>query len=291
MAERGANALMPGEFPLTASDLKRIAEMLREDAGIFLSDGKAPLVYSRLSKRLRALGLKNFREYCNLVASDEGSDERKKMLAALTTNVTQFYREPHHFEHLEKRVLPPLLEAARRGGRVRLWSAACSNGQEPYTMALSVLKLLPDAASYDIRILATDIDANMVAEGKRGVYSTATLKPVPQELRKSWFTPLSDESDSEMAVGQEMRRLVIFKELNLLGTWPMRGRFDAIFCRNVVIYFEEETQQRVWSRFAPMLVPGSFLYIGHSERISGPAAASFQNDGVTTYRLREGGRS
>lgn len=282
---------MPGEFPLTASDLKRIADMLREDAGIFLSEGKAPLVYSRLSKRLRALELKSFREYCNLVASEEGSDERKKMLAALTTNVTQFYREPHHFKHLEEHVLPPLLETAKRGARVRLWSAACSNGQEPYTIALSVLKLLPDATSYDIRILATDIDGNMVAEGKNGIYSETTLKPVPPELRKRWFTPLSDGKSEDLAVGDEMRQLVVFKELNLLGNWPMKGKFDAIFCRNVVIYFEEETQQRVWSRFVPMITSGGFLYIGHSERVSGPATTYFQNDGVTTYKLKEGTRS
>jgi chemotaxis protein methyltransferase CheR len=290
-----AGGLVAGEFALTAEDFRQIAKMLHADAGIHLPESKATLVYSRLAKRLRALGLNSFRDYCALIATAEGLDERQKMLAALTTNVTRFFREPHHFEHLKKEVLPPLLEAARRGARVRLWSAACSNGQEPYSIALTLLSLMPEALSFDIKVLATDIDPNMLAEGIRGIYSEAALEPVPAALRKRWFAPVRDgsRSDSGQAYGvvEELRELVAFRELNLVGSWPMKGPFQAIFCRNVAIYFEEATQSLVWSRFPPLLSPGGRLYIGHSERITGPAANAFQNEGITTYRRREGARA
>jgi chemotaxis protein methyltransferase CheR len=282
--------LMSGELLMTDSDFRQIAAILHADAGIHLPPSKASLVYSRLAKRLRALGLKSFRDYCALVAEIGGSNERQQMLAALTTNVTRFFREPHHFEHLRKNVLPPLVEAARRGARIRLWSAACSNGAEPYSIGLTILSVMPDAPSFDVKVLATDIDPNVVAEGNRGVYSDALLQPVPADLRLRWFAATRGEDGKTWTAGEALRSLVVLRELNLIGHWPMRGKFDAIFCRNVVIYFEDETQARVWNRFAPYLTPGGRLYIGHSERLSGPAAALFDGDGITTYRLKEGAR-
>jgi len=248
-----------------------------------VSESKATLVYSRLAKRLRTLGLENFKAYCGLISSDAGAGERQEMFAALTTNVTRFFREPHHFEHLKTRVLPPLLDAARRGGKVRLWSAACSSGQEPYSAAMTLLSMAPDAGGLDIKILATDIDPNMVADGRAGVYSDSLLTAVPPDMRRKWFSPAPGGNGQQIA--DEVRALVAFRELNLIGDWPMRGRFDAIFCRNVVIYFGEDTQAKIWSRFAPMLNPGGTLYIGHSERVSGPAADRFKPDGVTTYKI------
>jgi chemotaxis protein methyltransferase CheR len=278
----------PGEFLLTGADFRRIAETLHSDTGIHLPDSKMALVYSRLAKRLRALGLTSFREYCALIHTHEGADERQKMIAALTTNVTRFFREPHHFEHLKQTVLPPLLDAARRGGRVRIWSAGCSSGQEPYSIALTILSLMPNAAEFDVKVLATDIDFNMIAEGKAGAYSDEALSSVPPPMRQRWFSSGSRQSGKGSKAVPELRELVAFRELNLIGNWPMKGPFQAIFCRNVVIYFEEQTQAKIWSRFAPLLSPGSHLYIGHSERLAGPAAAAFASDGVTTYRLREG---
>ncbi len=285
--------LVTGEFLLTAADFRKIAEMVHGDAGIALVESKATLVYSRLAKRLRTLNLRNFHDYCELVAGADGVEERARMLAALTTNVTRFFREPHHFEHLAKTVMAPLVTPARQGKKVRLWSAACSNGMEPYSMALALLDLMPDAAELDIRILATDIDPNMVAYGAEGVYDRAAIEPIPARLREFWMKPtvrgpraMGTGPDTRWSVGDEMRRLVSFKELNLIGDWPMKGQFQAIFCRNVVIYFDEPTQGRVWSRFLPFLSPGGSLYIGHSERLSGPAAAAFEVDGVTTYRKR-----
>ena len=282
--------LVEGEFLFTEEDFARIAKMLHDDAGIYLPEVKATLVYSRLAKRLRALGLQSFRDYCALLTEEGGANvgERQQMLAALTTNVTRFYREPHHFEHLKTQVLPPLLDHARRGGRVRLWSAACSTGPEPYSMALTVLSLMPEAAKYDIRILATDIDPNVVAEGKRGIYRADAVEPIPTDLRGRWMQRVSQDGEFAWSAGDEMRKMISFRELNLIGAWPMKGPFDTIFCRNVVIYFEEETQAKVWSRFKPLLTREGRLYIGHSERLNGPAASAFVSDGLTTYRFADG---
>jgi chemotaxis protein methyltransferase CheR len=280
--------IVPGEFLMTSSDFRQIAAMLHADAGIYLPESKATLVYSRLAKRLRLLGLQSFRDYCVLVAQSDGVDERQKMLAALTTNVTRFFREPHHFEHLRKTVLPPLIERARNGGRVRFWSAACSNGCEPYSIALTILSVLPNAASYDIKVLATDIDPNVLAEGAAGTYSDQVLAPVPADQRQHWFTASRTKEGKSWTANETLRSLIAFRELNLIGNWPMRGSFDGIFCRNVVIYFEERTQAELWSRFVPQLTSGGYLYIGHSERVTGPSAGSFENEGITTYRLKAG---
>jgi chemotaxis protein methyltransferase CheR len=278
-----------GDFAFTNEDFNRIAALLQQDSGIHLQQSKASLVYSRLAKRLRALRIESFRDYCKLV--DQDRDERMNMLAALTTNVTRFFREPHHFEHLKTQVLPPLLESARRGGAVRLWSAACSSGQEPYSVALSILSLMPDAASRDIKVLATDIDPNMVERGRSGVYSPAELRDLPADLKRRWFTADASDGQGNLRVVDELRALVAFRPLNLIGHWPMRRPFHAIFCRNVVIYFEESTQSKLWSRLVPLLAPGGCLYIGHSERVTGPALSRVDSVDITTYRTRAGERA
>ena len=281
----GRESLVEGEFVFTAEDFRHIAEILHSHAGIALNDGKAALVYSRLAKRLRTLGLRSFRDYCALVQGADGVDERQLMTAALTTNVTRFFREPHHFEHLRDQVMPGLAERARRGERVRLWSAACSNGQEPYSMAMTVLAVLPEAAELDFRILATDIDPNMVAEGIAGVYSAEALDAAPPVLRNRFFDKAPAQGRDMLSANATLRELVSFRELNLIGEWPMRGKFDVIFCRNVVIYFDDATQERVWKRFTPLMTPGATLYIGHSERVSGSAVTQLTPAGLTTYRL------
>ncbi len=286
---RGKNgSLVEGEFLFTNEDFQQIAQILHAHAGIALAEGKAALVYSRLAKRLRSLGLRSFREYCALVEDSNEVDERQAMMAALTTNVTRYFREPHHFDHLRDVVLPPLVDRARKGGKIRLWSAACSNGQEPYSMAITVLAALPEAANLDVKILATDIDPNMVAEGRAGIYREEAIAPVPVDLRRRWFKKPATGAGDRWEVADELRALVAFRELNLIGDWPMKGKFDVIFCRNVVIYFDEPTQERIWSRFAPMLNPGGTLYIGHSERVTGPATQIFETTGLTTYALRSG---
>lgn len=286
-----AEPLVPGEFSLSRDDFRRIASMIHEEAGIFLPETKAALVYARLAKRLRALQLDAFRDYCALVEGPDGVAERREMLAALTTNVTRFFREPHHFEHLRTRVLSPLMQEAQRGGgRIRIWSAACSTGQEPYSVALTILSLSPDAARHNVRILATDIDPYVLETGKAGVYSESQIEGVPPDQRKRFFEAVSVDGKPHWRVCEAMRALVAFRPLNLIEPWPMRGEFNAIFCRNVVIYFDEPTQQRIWENFVPRMTLGGALYIGHSERVAGPAANVLSSDGISTYRLQEGSR-
>lgn len=277
---RDSQVMTPAhEFRFTQADFIAITAALRAEAGISLPAGKAPLVYARLAKRLRALELGSFREYTARLAGPEGAEERRHMMTALTTNVTRFFREPHHFDHLRATVLPPLLTASRKGARVRLWSAGCSTGQEGYSIAAIVANLLPEAASLDLKVLATDIDPVVLDHAQSGHYDS--IEGVPAGLRR-WF-----ERDGERwSAHRRLRALLSFKPLNLTGTWPMRGPFDAVFCRNVAIYFDPGVQTRLWSAFADVIGPGGTLYIGHSERVSGPAAAAFDNVGITTYRRR-----
>lgn len=283
-ASGGQAVLVEGEFPLTRDDLQTIAALIRADAGIHLTEAKASLVYSRLSKRVRQLRLASFGDYCDLLNGPDGVAERREMLSFLTTNFTRFFRENHHFNHLRDTVLPELLRSAKAGGRVRIWSAGCSDGQEPYSLALTLLSLLPDAGRYDIRILASDIDPKMVERGRLGRYDAHAVETVPEPMRHRWFDRVGGDMGHQWQVGDAVKELIAFRELNLLGEWPFRGTFQVIFCRNVVIYFDEETQARVWGRYADALDPAGHLYIGHSERISGPAKSRFDNVGITTYR-------
>jgi chemotaxis protein methyltransferase CheR len=280
--EDRAGSLVEGEFAFHVEDFRRIAAMLYEQSGISLAESKAALVYSRLAKRLRALGLTSFSQYYDLVVSPEGEAERSAMLNALTTNLTRFYREPHHFEHLRLEVIEPMVDALRRGGRLRVWSAGCSSGQEPYTIALTVLSVLPNAPDLDVKILATDIDSNMLQLCRAGVYSQDAVEPIPAALRDRWL-----ERDASRAgfwrMSPAARSLVTFNHLNLMNVWPMKGPFQAIFCRNVVIYFDEPTQERVWSRMAPLLDVDGRLYVGHSERVAGDSGV-LAGDGLTVYR-------
>jgi chemotaxis protein methyltransferase CheR len=283
------SCLIDGEFPLTREDFRQIADIAHADAGIDLNETKASLVYSRLTKRLRALRLESFRSYCALLANENGEAERQHMVAALTTNVTRFFREPHHFEHVKTNVIAPLAATARAGGAVRIWSAACSSGEEPYSIALAILSVLPDAASLNVRVLATDIDPGVLDKGEAGVYGEAAMAPVPADMRQRWFSvEAGGEGGKAWRAGAELRKLVVFRKLNLIGHWPMRGPFHAIFCRNALIYFKESTQVEVWCRFAPLMAPQGRLYIGHSERLFGDAASLFVNEAITTYQLREG---
>jgi chemotaxis protein methyltransferase CheR len=279
------------EFSFTSDDFRQIADLVHANTGIRLPEYKSAMVYSRLAKRLRSLGMASFNDYCRLVLDNKGVDERQRMLAALTTNMTSFFREPHHFEHLKQKVLPPLLESARRGGRIRIWSAACSSGEEPYSIALTILSLMPEAPQHDVKVLATDINPNVLEKGRIGIYREGALDKVDVQTRKRWFQPaVTPEGEPALVAGDALRSLISFRELNLVGEWPMRGTFQAIFCRNVVIYFEEATRDRIWARFMPLLSPPAYLYIGHSERLGPSVAPHFAQDEFTTYRMLAGGR-
>jgi len=280
--QTNGSAARSGLSIIDDASFSRIAKMVREEAGIVLSESKRSLLVSRLSRRLRVLGLADFSAYCNVLERDDSASERREMLFLITTNVTRFFREAHHFDALRNDVLPRLASRAKRGERVRIWSAGCSSGEEPYSIAMTVLDVMPDAARHDLRILATDLDANMLAAAQGAVYRGIDRGQVPNGVLHKHFEAIEEESNS-WRVGPAARDLVQFAELNLLRPWPMKGRFDVIFCRNVVIYFDGDTQSKLWSRFADMLQPDGHLFVGHSERVVGPATAELHGAGVTQY--------
>ena len=268
------------EFKFSQSDFQAIAAAIGEQAGISLPVSKAPLVYARLVKRLRTLNLTDFADYVALLRGPGAQQERRFLLSALTTNVTRFFREPHHFGHLRTNVLAPLVQA-KQVGRLRLWSAACSTGQEPYSIAAVVAETIPECDRGDVKILATDIDPDVLAQAEQGRFDQ--IDGVPPFMRR-WF-----ERDGDgWSVDPALRRLITFNCLNLNARWPVRGPFDVIFCRNVAIYFDQDVQARLWSAFAGVMQPGAKLYIGHSERVNGPATAAFDNIGITTYQREAG---
>ncbi len=280
-----ASTLSGAFAPPTAVELAEIARLVRESAGIVIGEGKASMVQSRLSKRLRALGLADYRSYLEHLQSPEGAEESGRMLSALTTNVTNFFRENHHFQQLRRDVLPPLIARARAGGRVRIWSAGCSSGQEPYSIAMLLCDLAEDAPTLDIRILATDIDPEMTAIGRAARYATALAESIPPAYAQQFL----DATDDGVVLRPSVRGLVGFRELNLHATWPMRGTFDVIFCRNVAIYFDKQTQDALWSRFEAALAPDGWLFMGHSERLPADRPTRLVTAGITSYRLPAAG--
>lgn len=285
MSELHSNNAGSNEYPLSSSDFLSLATRLKRETGIVLTDSKKPMVISRLSKRLRELGLSGFAEYRRLIETP-GNGELDHMISALTTNITRFYREHLHYEDIEKNVLPRLIANLQRGGRVRLWSAGCSTGEEPYCLAFLVLSQLPDAARFDIKILATDLDPNVIAKATQGIYPASSTAALPSHLRDGNFIPLPG-GDAMVRVDDRARNLISFKILNLLHDWPFAGPFDIVMCRNVVIYFDVETQRNLWPRFAQKMAEDGRLYIGHSERLTGTATRFFEMSGKTQFRRNE----
>lgn len=281
LMENSGTRNFENEYDFTKDDFDDIARLALKHFGLSLPETKIPLVYSRLTRRLRALGIKKFSDYRRLLASQDGHDERQELLSALTTNVTHFFREMHHFEQLSGEVLPRLIEVAKSGGRVRIWSAGCSTGPEPYSIAMTVLEKFPEAAMFDFKILATDIDPVVVEKAISAKYLTSDLESIPVGLRSANnFLGVGNEK----VISDRVRNLVSFRVLNLIEPFPFAGSFDVIFCRNVAIYFDKPTQQAVWSKLCHVLRADGTLFIGHSERISGPALDVVKSIGVTAYR-------
>lgn len=270
-----------GEFSLSEREFGRIKARVYSVAGIALSDAKRTLVVSRLSKILRALGLPSFDAYLDYLERGGSAKDGQDFVNALTTNLTRFYREDHHFEHLRAHV-GALMTERPRGSRLRIWSAGCSTGQEPYTIALDLLAAFPDLRRWDFKILATDIDTAVIARAGQGLYPESELTGLAPERARLF----EKNGDGTIRIPAAARELVSFKPLNLIGPWPMKGPFDAIFCRNVAIYFDKPTQGEMFGRFSKMLAPEGFLYIGHSENL-GSGGEGFRLVGKTIYQSRE----
>ena len=267
---------------LTSHDYATLSALVHRETGILLPDSKRELVRSRLAKRLRTRGLNRFEDYLKIIGSDPR--ERAAALDALTTNHTSFFREVHHFDHFEKEVRPTLVQRAARGERIRLWSSASSSGEEPYSLAMTLLgsdrQQGVTIAGSDTIILATDLSPTVLQHARAATYPVAATAAVPRPLASAWLST----RDGQSRIDPVCAGIVQYRELNLMGDWPIRGMFEVIFCRNVMIYFDEPTKARLQQRLVERLVPGGHLYIGHSERLIGVAAEQCRPIGQTIYR-------
>ena len=254
--------------PITDKEFDFIRQLAMTHAGISLADYKRNMVYRRVTKRLRALDLVHVADYCRLLADPANAAEIEELINALTTNKTSFFREGHHFEHFAKVALPKIMERAAldHNRRLRVWSAGCSSGQEPYSLAMTLLDNAQKIAGWDVRILATDIDTDILAKAQVGVYARDDMTTVSPALMRAFVDTVAGDPE-HCRISDRVRAHVVFKPLNLHEPWPMRGPFDSIFCRNVVIYFDKPTQCALFDRFADILRDGGYLYLGHSESL------------------------
>ena len=269
------------EFEFGNEDFEALRKLVKQITGINLSDQKRELVYGRLARRLRALQLQSFAQYREVLAQD-GGQEIAQFCNAITTNLTAFFREPHHFDYLRDQVLAPLADGAANR-RLRIWSAGCSSGEEPYSLAMTILEALPDVRRWDVRILATDLDSDVLERGRRGVYTEERLKNLTAQRRSRFFLERRDRGALYYEAAPELKSLITFKQLNLMQPLPMRGPLDAIFCRNVVIYFDKDTQRELFARVAQLQQPGHLLFLGHSESLF-KVSEQYALIGKTVYR-------
>jgi len=253
---------------LSDDDFKSFKTLIYNKCGISLHDGKKELVRARLNKRLRQTGIKSFKDYYQFLTNDDNGDELVVMLDAISTNKTSFFREIKHFDFLNEKAFPRYA-SGDCGRRLRFWSAACSSGQEPYTLAISLLEFLGKNTNFDIKILATDISTKVLSEAQRGVYSTDQMGDIPKPLIRTYFQQGQGRQKGFYRVKPNLRNIISFKRFNLMDKFPFNSVFQFVFCRNVMIYFDKKTQEKLVNKFYQCIVPGGYLMIGHSESLTG----------------------
>jgi len=277
---KAGDTVMEDSSKLCSDDFARIVARIRDLTGIVIQDHRTEMVRARISERVSRLGFKNFPSYLDFLDGPEGHSEQESFCNALTTNLTSFFREHHHFDHFSHE-LSRLVGANAK--KARIWSAGCSTGEEAYSIALLLLRAGVRAAIPDTKVLATDIDSNVLKIAKRSSYRLSKLS----ELSVCNGRKLVNIEGEEFRFNEDVRDLIAFKSLNLQDSWPMRGKFDVIFCRNVLIYFSAETKANLICRFEKMLKPNGVLYLGHSENLLGDHP-KLTNEGPTTYRKLSG---
>ncbi len=268
------------EFNFTDNDFKRVQKIVYDFAGIDLNDSKKNLVYNRLAKRIRFLGQTHFSEYLDYVEK-QGESEFIHLINAITTNLTFFFRETHHFEFLADTVIPELLQKNASTKKIRIWSAGCSTGEEPYSLAIVLKETVP--SGWDAKVIATDLDSNVVNTGLTGIYKIDRLKGVSEERKSRWFMKGEGSKAGFVKTKPELQKIIEFGQLNLMADWPIQDAIDVIFCRNVVIYFDKPTQSKLFNRYADKLPMGGYLFIGHSESLY-KVCDRFELLGKTVYK-------
>lgn len=273
--DRAANAPSPAfrlmsdtgpDLELSSEQFRLVSKLVHDYSGIHLHDGKQSLVSARVAKRVRARNLRSIGEYLDVLSRDSTGAEFECLIDAISTNLTSFFRENSHFEFLRRR----LRERARPGSGTRLrgWSAACSTGEEPYTLAMTIVDALGPAALAETRLLATDICHTVLKKARLGRYTADRVAAIPGSMRERFLEPVGPGS-KEHEVVPEIKSMIKFNHLNLMEAWPFQGPFDFVFCRNVMIYFDKPTQERLVNRFFDVIVPGGLLFTGHSESLTG----------------------
>jgi chemotaxis protein methyltransferase CheR len=270
------------EFEYTLEDFNFLRNISNQHSGILVPDDKFDMFYSRLSKRIRLLGFNRFKQYCQYL-QDHPDEEFTEFINAVTTNLTSFFRENHHFEYLSKTVLPELLKSNQSQKKIRVWSAGCSTGEEPYSLAMTLLENVPE--NWDIKILATDLDTNVLAMAAEGIYPNDRVASISDERLQRWFQKGSGIQKNKVRIKSQLRQIIHFNQLNLMQDWPMNGFFDFIFCRNVLIYFDRSTKERLANRYGGLLREGGHLFIGHSESLH-QLDTPFTLLGNTIYKKR-----
>ena len=268
------------EFDFNDQDFARVKKMVYDFAGIDLNESKKNLVYNRLSKRIRFLEKMSFKHYLDYV-TEQGESEFVHLINAITTNLTFFFRENHHFEYLTDTVIPQLIKDNQQSKKIRIWSAGCSTGEEPYSLAIILKESVP--AGWDARVIATDLDTTVVQTGLAGVYKDDRLKGVTEVRKKRWFLKGEGSMAGWVKVKPELQEIIDFGQINLMHDWPIKEKLDVIFCRNVVIYFDKSTQSKLFDRYANQLVEHGHLFIGHSESLYN-VCDRFELLGKTIYK-------
>lgn len=254
---------------LSERDFWRFSTLVYEKCGINLHDGKKELVRARLNKRLREGSFKDFKAYYRFLTEKDSGDELVRMLDAISTNLTSFFRENKHFDFLNEKVFPSYVEEKKRPRTLRLWSAGCSSGEEPYSLAIWLLEYFNESLPFDVKILATDISSKVLTLAQRGVYTSQKLANMPKQFLRKYFQRGHGSQEGNFRIKQSVSELIVFKRFNLMAPFPFKEVFNVIFCRNVMIYFDKKTQQALVDKFYESLSQGGYLFVGHSESLTG----------------------
>lgn len=265
------------EFEFTQKHFDFVAGLVKNKSGIVLASHKKDMAYGRLVRRIRALNMNDFDEYCSYIGDPNNSDELMEFVNAITTNLTRFFREEHHFDHLAD--LLKKYNKQKMNSQLRIWSSACSSGMEPYSIAMTVADNLPALKSWDVKILATDIDTNMLAKSRDGIYKVSDMDNIPAKYHNKYCETDGDK----LIMNEKLKDIMRFNHLNLLESWPFNKQVDIVFCRNVIIYFDKDTQRQIFKKMSKQVKSGGYLYIGHSETLNN-VSDDFKLIGKTIYQ-------
>ena len=265
------NALLES-VDINESDFRRVSDVIYKHCGINLHDGKKTLVRARLAKRMRATKIRNVKEYLDYALSTKDQKEFYDLVDSISTNLTSFFREKVHFDLLKEKFIPNIIaHQAKHGGpkKFRIWSAGCSTGEEPYTMAMTLTEAFKGSPGWDIKILASDVSTRVLNKANSGLYAADRVKPLSMQQQNTYFTKVNVDGEVRFQVKDEIKKMISFRYLNLMEKWPFKGPFDTIFCRNVMIYFDKQTQEKLVARYYDCLRSEGLLCIGHSESLTG----------------------